>query len=208
MRFYVVLLALSMCAWVALAAVSGVGNSRINHIGGQEAKVETVDDAGAAPAATDDIAAAPAPEAADATTEPSVAIAAADPPLSDAVINGGQALSPPPGPKTAAEEKADSILSCMEGCAGAVACQNSCITTGYNVPTGPIPSVTAFIPPPIAATGTATAAASAAPAAAPTAAGTPLKAQGSGAMSGFEGNSYGMGCAVLVVAVVSFFAGL
>ncbi|KAF9150132.1 hypothetical protein BG015_008067 [Linnemannia schmuckeri] len=218
MRFYIVLLTFSMCAWAALAAVSGVGNSRINHIGGHEPKVESIDDAGAAPAATDDFAGAPAsaatddfagaptPAAADAATDPSVATAAADPPLSDAVINGGQALGPPPGPKTAAEEKADSVLSCMEGCAGAIVCQNSCITTGYNVPVGPIPSVTASIPPPIAATVTAAVAPSAAPAAPTTAAGIPPKAQGSGAMSGFGGNSYEMSCAVLVVAVASFFA--
>ncbi|KAG0072853.1 hypothetical protein BGZ89_002440 [Linnemannia elongata] len=204
MRFYLVILAFSMCAWVALAAVSGVGNSRINHIGGHEAKVETVDDTGAAAPATDDSAAAPSPAAADAATDPSAAAAAADPPLSDAIANGGQVLGPPPGPRTAAEEKADSVLSCMEGCAGVVACQNSCITTGYNIPAGPVPSVTASIPPPLA-TVTPTVPGSSPPAGA-TAGGTSPQAQGSGGMS--TGGSYGMGCAVIVVAVVSFFASL
>ncbi|KAK3831325.1 MAG: hypothetical protein JOS17DRAFT_802881 [Linnemannia elongata] len=201
MRFYIVILAFSMCAWAALAAVSGVGNSRINHIGGHEAKVETINETGAPASTADDSAAAPAP-AADATTEPSAATAAADPPLPDAIANGGQVLPPPPGPRTAAEEKADSVLSCMEGCAGVVACQNSCITTSYNIPAGPVPSVTASIPPPLA---TVTPSA-ASPAPAATTAGTPPKAQGSGAMS--IGGSYGMGCAVVVVAVASFFAGL
>ncbi|KAG0078304.1 hypothetical protein BGZ90_005500 [Linnemannia elongata] len=198
MRFYLVILAFSMCAWVAMAAVSGVGNSRINHIGGHEAKVETVDDTGAAPA-TDDSAAA-----ADAATDPSAAVAAAEAPLPEAIVNGGQVLGPPPGPRTAAEEKADSVLSCMEGCAGVVACQNSCITTSYNIPAGPVPSVTASIPPPLA-TVTPTVPGSSAPAGV-TAGGTSPKAQGSGAMS--TGGSYGMGCAVIVVAVVSFFASL
>lgn len=92
----------------------------------------------------------------------------------------------------------------MEGCAGAVACQNTCITSSYNVPAGPVPSVTASIPPPLG-TVTPTAAASTAPATATTP-GTPPKAQGSGAMP--IGGSYGMGCAVVVVAVASFFAGL
>ncbi|KAF9139803.1 hypothetical protein BGX30_007444 [Mortierella sp. GBA39] len=197
MRFYIVILAFSMCAWVALAAVSGVGNSRITHAVGHEAKVETVDETGA-PVSTTGSEDAAAP---DAATEPSAATA--EPSLPDAIVNGGQVLGPPPGPKTPAEEKADSVLSCMEGCAGVVVCQNSCITTGYNVPAGPVPSVTASIPPPLA-TVTPTNAASTAPVA--TTAGTTPKAQGSGAMS--ISGSYGMGCAVVVIAVASFFAGL
>ncbi|KAG0273683.1 hypothetical protein BGZ96_004702, partial [Linnemannia gamsii] len=43
MRFYIILLAFSMCAWVALAAGSDIGKAHTNHIGGQSAKVETVD---------------------------------------------------------------------------------------------------------------------------------------------------------------------
>ncbi|KAF9546695.1 hypothetical protein EC957_009455 [Mortierella hygrophila] len=199
MRFYIVILAFSMCAWVALAAVSGVGNSRINHDGGREAKIETVDETGASVPTTDG---SEAPAAADAAAEPSADTA--EPALPDAIVNGGQVLGPPPGPKTAAEEKADSVLACMDGCQGQVACQNSCITTGYNVPVGPVPSVTASIPPPLA-TVTPANAASTAPVAATTAGTTP-KAQGSGAM--LIGGSYGMGCAVVVVAVTSFFAGL
>lgn len=94
MRFYIVLLAFSMCAWVALAAAPGVSNAHMNHIGGQSAKVQTVDDAGAA--TTDDAAADDdaAPEAAgDTATEPS---ATAEPPISEAIANGGQPL-PAPG---------------------------------------------------------------------------------------------------------------
>jgi hypothetical protein len=85
MRFYIVLLALSMCAWVALAAVSGVGNAHMNHIGGQSAKVQAVDDAGAA--TTDDTAAA---------TEPSASTTASEPAIPEAIANGGQPL-PAPG---------------------------------------------------------------------------------------------------------------
>ncbi|KAG9071071.1 hypothetical protein KI688_008614 [Linnemannia hyalina] len=194
MRLYIVILAFSMCAWVALAAVSGVGNSRINHDGGHEAKIETVDETGAPGTMTDVSEAAAAP---DAATEPSAATAESS--LPDAIANGGQPLGPPPGPKTPAEEKADSVLSCMEVCgADAVVCLNNCITTGYNVPAGPVPSVTASIPPPLSTVTPTTA-----PVAATTAGTTP-KAQGSGAMS--ISSSYGMGCAVVVVAIASFFA--
>ncbi|KAF9904106.1 hypothetical protein EC991_003081 [Linnemannia zychae] len=189
MRFYIVLLALSMCAWVAMAGVSGVGNARVNHIGGQAAQVQTVDETGAAPA-TDD--AAPAADT------------AADPALPDAVINGGTPLAAPAGPRTAAEEKADTVLSCMESCGGAVACQNGCISTGYNVPlNGPIPSVTASVPPPIGATVTATTAASSATASVGSA---PNKPQGSGAAGALS--SYRMAGAMVVVAIASFFVGL
>jgi hypothetical protein len=109
------------------------------------------------------------------------------------------------GPRTPAEEKADSVLSCMEGCGGVVSCQNSCISTGYNIPSGPVPSATASIPPPLGATVTPGVSASTAPAAATTAPGTPPKGQGSGAQSGF---GYSMGGAVAFVVFASFFVAL
>ncbi|KAK3846150.1 MAG: hypothetical protein J3R72DRAFT_254219 [Linnemannia gamsii] len=194
MRFYIVLLALSMCAWVAMAGVSGVGNARVNHVGGQAAQVQTVDETGAAPAVTDD---APAAAGADAATAP------ADAALSDAVINGGTPLAAPAGPRTAAEEKADAVLACMTSCTG-TACQNACINTGYNVPSGPVPAITASIPPPIGATVTATAAAPTA-----TASATPSKPQGSGAGASLSSCAgYRMAGAVVVVAAASFFVGL
>ncbi|KAG0274358.1 hypothetical protein BGZ95_009875 [Linnemannia exigua] len=200
MRFYIVLLALSMCAWVAMAGVSGVGNARVNHAGGQAAQVQTVDETGAAPAVTDD---APAPAAA-AGADTAAATASGEATLSDAVINGGTPLGPPPGPRTQAEEKADAVLACMEGCSGAVACQNSCITTGYNVPSGPVPAITASIPPPIGATVTATTVAPTTTASVAT-----NKPQGSGAGASWSScGGYRMAGAVAVVAVASFFVGL
>lgn len=109
------------------------------------------------------------------------------------------------GPRTAAEEKADSVLTCMEGCGTQVACQNSCISTGYNIPSGPIPSATASIPPPLGATVTSTVAASTAPAGATTAVNTPKGSGGAAAQSGF---GYRMGGAVAAVVVASFFVAL
>ncbi|KAF9127795.1 hypothetical protein BGW39_005614 [Mortierella sp. 14UC] len=184
-----------MCAWVAMAGVSGVGNARVNHIGGQAAQVQTVDDT-AAPAADD---AAPA---ADPNSAPAAEAAA----LPDAVINGGPVLAAPAGPRTPAEEKADEVLACMATCSGTatVTCQNNCVATGYNVPlNGPIPSSTASIPPPIGATVTTT---TVAPTATAPAGAAEPKPQGSGAAGTLS--SYRMAGAVVVVAVVSFFAGL
>ncbi|KAG0274202.1 hypothetical protein BGZ96_004439 [Linnemannia gamsii] len=109
----------------------------------------------------------------------------------------------PHGPRTQAEEKADAVLTCMEGCGTGVACQNSCISTGYNIPSGPVPSVTASIPLPIGATVTPTAAASTAPAA--TTAG---NTKGSGATVAQSGFGYRMGGAAAVVVVASFFVAL
>ncbi|KAG0014768.1 hypothetical protein BGZ81_000264 [Podila clonocystis] len=54
----------------------------------------------------------------------------------------------PTGPVTPAEEKADSVLSCINGCNGVLTCQNQCIYTGYNVPSTP----PAGIPPPVVPT--------------------------------------------------------
>ncbi|KAG0028365.1 hypothetical protein BGZ82_008458 [Podila clonocystis] len=54
----------------------------------------------------------------------------------------------PTGPVTPAEEKADSVLSCINGCSGVLTCQNQCIYTGYNVPSTP----PAGIPPPVVPT--------------------------------------------------------
>ncbi|KAF9318001.1 hypothetical protein BG003_011961 [Podila horticola] len=54
----------------------------------------------------------------------------------------------PTGPVTPAEEKADSVLSCVNGCNGVVTCQTACIYSGYNVPSAP----PAGVPPPVVPT--------------------------------------------------------
>ncbi|KAF8983914.1 hypothetical protein BGZ46_009265 [Entomortierella lignicola] len=69
-----------------------------------------------------------------------------------AIANGGTV---PAGSISLAEEKADAALSCIEGCAGAVPCQNDCVAKTYNVNLGaPIPSFSASVSTPIRTTGT------------------------------------------------------
>ncbi|KAG0094658.1 hypothetical protein BGZ93_006930 [Podila epicladia] len=80
-----------------------------------------------------------APEA-PATGDPIVSVDPAGPPAGP-----GAAPLVPTGPVTPAEEKADAVLSCVNGCNGVVTCQNQCIYTGYNVPSTP----PAGIPPPV-----------------------------------------------------------
>ncbi|KAF9934125.1 hypothetical protein FBU30_003406 [Linnemannia zychae] len=201
MRFYIVLLALSMCAWVVLAGVSGDGNVHISQVGTHAAKVEAVDDT---TAPTNDAAATDV-----ATPDAAADTAAANEPTDPAIVNGGTPLPAPVGPKTPAEDKADSVLSCMDGCSGNAKCQQDCVSTGYNVPmSAPIPSVSASIPPPIGVTVTSVAATATAPAsAATTTAATAPKPQGANAASNI-GVSYRMIGAAAVVAVASVFAGL
>ncbi|KAF9094956.1 hypothetical protein BGX23_001320 [Mortierella sp. AD031] len=183
-----------------MAAVSSVGHPQVGHLeGGHSAKVEAV---GADTGAND---AALATDTTDTTAEADPAAAAADPPLPQDVAEGGAILPPPSGPRTPAEEKADSVLACMEGCAGAAACENQCITTGYNVPTGPVPTATVVPPPPVNATPTATVAAPPTTTVA-TATTTPKGSSGASSLSAMT--SYRMVGAVVVVAVASLFVGL
>ncbi|KAF9109237.1 hypothetical protein BGX27_007843 [Mortierella sp. AM989] len=123
MRFYIVLIALSLYVWVASAGISGVEH--------QNSKV-----------VTDEAPIGVAPDTATAPQENSPDIAA-----------GGAILPAPAGPRTAAEETADSVLSCMDSCAGAAACQNDCVAKGYNVNLGaPVPVASASVPAPISTT--------------------------------------------------------
>ncbi|KAF9359293.1 hypothetical protein BGX26_012673 [Mortierella sp. AD094] len=142
MRFYIVLITLSLFVWIASAGVPGAGHLK--------SKVVTDDPT--------------APAAPDTETAPEV--------IPPEIANGGTPLPPPAGPRTPAEETADSVLNCMDSCAGVVACQNDCVSKGYNVNlNAPVPAATGSVPPPIGTTATAnaTATATTAPAASTTA---------------------------------------
>ncbi|KAF9437979.1 hypothetical protein BGZ76_010349 [Entomortierella beljakovae] len=158
MRFSFILIALSMLVWAVAASAPATVH------GGQKSKAVTGE--GTDATAPD---AVPAVVAPDATPD-------ATPELSPDIVNGGQQLAAPAGERTAAEEKADSVLNCVTACT-TVECQNGCISTGYGVDlTGPVPSGNSTTPTAsatstsavatatITVTGTTTAATTAAPA--------------------------------------------
>ncbi|GJJ73745.1 hypothetical protein EMPS_06103 [Entomortierella parvispora] len=110
MRFFIVLVTLSLFIWAVSAGVSGVSYPNVKAL-----------DEGATDAAALVAEAAPVPT--------------------------------PAGPITAAEEKIDATVKCVEACSGdnALACENTCIYNAYNVPASAgVPTVTATAPGPIA----------------------------------------------------------
>ncbi|KAG0254680.1 hypothetical protein BG011_005573 [Mortierella polycephala] len=62
--------------------------------------------------------------------------ATAPTPTGEIAKGAGKSPAAPAGPSTPEEDKADSVLTCMNGCGQAVECMNACLSTGYNVPTG------------------------------------------------------------------------
>ncbi|KAI8602998.1 hypothetical protein EDD21DRAFT_442389, partial [Dissophora ornata] len=146
-----------MLIWAVAAGVSGVS------VGSPKSKAVT----GTTGAPTD--ASAPGPEPAVAAPEPAVAtpeLAVAAPEMAAAaatastpatetpqeIANGSAASGEPNTPE---EEKADSVLSCMDGCTGNTECQNGCIASGYNVNLSSVPPViSATVSSPVSSTST------------------------------------------------------
>ncbi|KAI1320213.1 hypothetical protein EDD11_001818 [Mortierella claussenii] len=146
MRFHIVLIALSMLIWAVAAANAG-------HLSAKEAVPVATDDALDTTSTTSSSADAPA--ALDATV-PDTASSPAQETIAPEIVNGGPVLPAPLGPKTPAEDTADSVLSCMSSCpAGNAACQNDCIGKGYNINLGaPVPAASGSAPAPIATAST------------------------------------------------------
>ncbi|KAG0329550.1 hypothetical protein BGZ99_001552 [Dissophora globulifera] len=133
MRFHIVFIALSMMIWAVAALPAGVADDSVDLAGATE----------------------PAPM--EAAVEPSAALPAVEPATPEIapveiVPEVVATVAAPAGPKTAAEETADSALACMDGCAGNAACQNNCVATVYKVDLS-------SVPPAVPATVSATAAA-------------------------------------------------
>ncbi|KAF9386743.1 hypothetical protein CPB97_003384 [Podila verticillata] len=154
---------MSMIAWMAAAVVPDVPHPKAKALTDVAHPKSKAVEPAAVPAAAPDAVPAAAPDAApDAAPEVTVAdpIASVDP--------AGAAAVPalvPTGPVTPAEEKADSVLSCINGCgAGGVTCMNQCIYTGYNVPSAP----PANTPPPVVPTPLPSSATPVSPSATPT----------------------------------------
>ncbi|KAF9003851.1 hypothetical protein BGZ52_009243 [Haplosporangium bisporale] len=151
MRFVILLIAMSMIAWMAAAAVPDVPHPKAKALTDvAHPKAKAVEPA-AAPDAAPDVAPDAAP---DVTPAPDVSVAGpivAEDPVAAAVVPAAPAAPAlvPTGPVTPAEEKADAVLSCINGCgAGGVTCMNQCVYSGYNVPSAP----PANTPPPVVPT--------------------------------------------------------
>ncbi|KAF9302607.1 hypothetical protein BGZ74_005093 [Mortierella antarctica] len=127
---------MSMIAWMASAVVPEVPHPKAKAVehsltGVAHPKAKAVEPTAETDAAPD----------APATGDPIISVE----PAGEAPGGPGAAPLVPTGPVTPAEEKADAVLSCINGCNGVLTCQNQCIYTGYNVPSTP----PAGVPPPV-----------------------------------------------------------
>ncbi|KAG0352670.1 hypothetical protein BGZ54_002628 [Gamsiella multidivaricata] len=122
------------------------------------------------------------------------------------------------GSKAPAEKTADAVLSCLDGCAGNVGCQNECVGKNYNVNLAAVPpssSMVSVLGPTAVTTATVGISAGGVPAATATAAatgsvvptGSTATGRGSGAVLATAGIQVA-GAMVAAVGVAGLFIGL